>query len=94
VWELVRFGVSGDHPTQTPAARYGRAIANSSQVGELVLDPFLGSGIAILAADPLGRCAAGFELPPTEDTPGFVGVILDRLTRAGYAPVVLADPSE
>jgi site-specific DNA-methyltransferase (adenine-specific) len=88
VWEMVRFRVSEDHPTQKPAALNGRAIANSRQVGELVLDPFLGSGTAILAADPLRRCAAGFELPPTDETYGFVGVILDRRTRAGFAPHV------
>ena len=49
----------------------------------------MGSRAAILAADPLKRQAAGFELPPTQDTPGFVGVILDGLSRAGFAPTVL-----
>jgi DNA modification methylase len=87
-WEVPRFRVSEDHPTQKPAVLYGRAISNSSEPGEIVLDPFLGSRTAILAADLLRTGAAGFELPPTRETTGFVGVILDRLTRAGFAPHV------
>ncbi|MFI5259947.1 MAG: site-specific DNA-methyltransferase [Candidatus Limnocylindrales bacterium] len=44
VWEINRPADAPLHPTMKPLALMERAIANSSQAGDLVLDPFLGSG--------------------------------------------------
>lgn len=50
------------HPAQTPAELFKRIILASSNPGELVLDPFLGSGTTAVVASALGRYSIGFEL--------------------------------
>jgi DNA modification methylase len=52
------------HPTQKPVALAARAIVNSSLEGDVVLDPFAGSGSAMLAAAQLGRIGALVEIDP------------------------------
>src|SRR3989440_2384033 len=52
----------GKHPTQKPVALLERILLASSHEGELVLDPFCGSGTTILAAFRLRRHALGCEL--------------------------------
>lgn len=52
------------HPTQKPIALAERAIRNSSRRGEVVLDPFCGSGSTLIAADRLGRRCFGLEIDP------------------------------
>ena len=51
----------GKHPTQKPVALIGRCLRASTNSGDLVLDPFAGSGSTGLAALPLGRRFIGFE---------------------------------
>ena len=41
-----------------------RAIENSSNVGDIVLDPFLGSGTSLIACERSGRICYGMELEP------------------------------
>jgi adenine-specific DNA-methyltransferase len=50
------------HPAQFPLAVIERIIKASSNPGEIILDPFLGSGTTALAALPLNRSIIGFEL--------------------------------
>ena len=45
-----------------PVALIERAIANSTRPGQLVVDPFLGSGTAIIAAQRTGRICYGMDL--------------------------------
>ena len=45
-----------------PLALIERTIANSTEFGELVVDAFLGSGTAIMAAERTGRRCYGFDL--------------------------------
>ena len=41
-----------------------RAINNSSEVGDIVLDPFLGSGTTLIACERTGRTCYGLEIDP------------------------------
>jgi site-specific DNA-methyltransferase (adenine-specific) len=54
--------IFGKHPTQKPLALLERIIRAASDPGDLVLDPFSGSGTALLAAFRLRRSAVGCEL--------------------------------
>lgn len=51
-----------DHPTQKSEKLIAKLILASSNVNDLVLDPFLGSGTTAVVAKKLGRHYIGFEL--------------------------------
>lgn len=51
-----------DHPTQKPEKLIAKLILASSKPGDLVLDPFLGSGTTSVVAKKLGRQFIGIEL--------------------------------
>lgn len=53
-----------DHPCQMPLAVLDRIITVSSNPGDTVLDPFVGSGTTLVSAKRLGREYQGFELSP------------------------------
>ena len=53
-----------DHPTQKPVELMRRPILNHAKRGELVYDPFLGSGTTLAAAELTGRVCFGLELDP------------------------------
>ncbi len=53
-----------NHPCQMPEAVLERIIAVSSNPGDLVLDPFAGSGTTLAVAKRLGRRYLGIELSP------------------------------
>ena len=50
-----------DHPTQKPEKLFAKLILASSQEGDLVFDPFLGSGTTSVVAKKLGRHYCGVE---------------------------------
>jgi len=52
------------HPTQKPLSLMKRIVKISSNEGDLVLDPFIGSGTTAIAARQLSRNFIGFELNP------------------------------
>jgi DNA modification methylase len=52
------------HPTPKPVALIADAIKDSTARGAPVLDPFLGSGTAVIAAERTGRVCYGMELDP------------------------------
>jgi len=54
-----------DHPTQKPEKLLAKIILASSNPGDLVLDPFLGSGTTSVVAKKLGRRYVGIEIDPT-----------------------------
>jgi site-specific DNA-methyltransferase (adenine-specific) len=54
-------GEGGQHPTQKPLKLMQALIALSTREGQTVLDPFAGSGTALVAAKRLGRHFFGFE---------------------------------
>lgn len=52
------------HPTVKPVQMIADAILDCSRRGDIVLDPFLGSGSTLLAAERTGRLAYGMEIDP------------------------------
>jgi DNA modification methylase len=64
---------SWGHGTQKPVEAMRRPIVNNSRPGELVYDPFLGSGTSLIAAEMTGRACSGLEL-----CPAYVDVIVQR----------------
>ena len=64
VWNIERPSDSDLHPTMKPLALIERAIENSSEIGDVVLDLFLGSGSTLIAAERTGRVCFGMELDP------------------------------
>jgi DNA modification methylase len=65
VWYMSR-GSTGDyvHPTQKPVELIERAIGNSSKGGDIVIDPFGGSGSTLIASEKLNRKCYMMELDP------------------------------
>ena len=51
-----------DHPTQKPEKLYAKLILASSRPGDVVFDPFMGSGTSAVVAKKLGRHYLGIEL--------------------------------
>jgi DNA modification methylase len=52
------------HPTVKPVKLVADAILDCSARGDLILDPFMGSGSTIMAAERVGRCCYGVEIDP------------------------------
>lgn len=67
-----------DHGTQKPLECMARPIRNHGAEGDIVYDPFLGSGTTIIAAHRLGRKAYGCELEPK-----YADVVLKRAEAEG-----------
>ena len=64
------------HPTMKPIKLLAPLIENSSKIGELVADGFLGSGSTMVAAHQLKRKCYGMELDPK-----YCQVIIDRMLK-------------
>jgi DNA modification methylase len=64
------------HPTTKPVALIADAIKDCTARGELVIDPFLGSGTTVIAAERSGRRCCGLELDPL-----YVDTIIRRWQR-------------
>ena len=73
IWEYDRPKSNKDHPTMKPIQLMAYPIQNSSMRGTIVLDPFLGSGSTLIAADQTGRVCYGIELDEK-----FMDVIVKR----------------
>lgn len=64
VFEVDKPHRSEEHPTMKPVELVAEMVANSSRRGDLVADPFLGSGTTLIAAEQLGRVCYGIEIEP------------------------------
>jgi DNA modification methylase len=53
------------HPTVKPVALVADAIKDCSKQGDIVLDPFCGSGTILIAAERTGRKARALEIDPS-----------------------------
>ena len=71
-------------PTMKPVDLMGRSILNSTKPGEAVLDPFGGSGSALIACEQSGRKCYTIELDPH-----YCDVILERWERETGREAVL-----
>lgn len=67
---------SEEHPTMKPIKLLGKLLGNSSKTGDVVFDPFGGSGSTLVAAEQLGRKCLMMELDPK-----YVDVIIDRYEK-------------
>lgn len=54
----------GVHPTVKPVAMIADALRDVTRRGDIVLDPFLGSGSTLIAAEKTGRVCVGTEIAP------------------------------
>jgi DNA modification methylase len=73
-----------DHPTQKPIALMRRPILNHTKRGELVYEPFLGSGTTLAAAELAERVCYGIELDPK-----YVDVVVQRWQQLSTKEAVL-----
>jgi DNA modification methylase len=81
VWSIGKDGSTKYlHPTQKPIELSAMAIENITDLNELVLDLFLGSGSTMVAAHQLNRKCYGMELDPK-----YCQVIVDRMMKLDSA---------
>jgi len=78
-----------DHPTVKPTAMLEDALLDLTNRGEIVIDPFLGSGSCLIAAHETGRICRGVELDPL-----YIDVIVRRYRAATGNHVVLVETGE
>jgi DNA modification methylase len=65
VWEIDKpLKSETGHSTQKPLECMSKPIENNTAIGDLVYDPFLGSGTTMVAAHRLGRRCFGVEIDP------------------------------
>ena len=88
-----RSGPEGDllalHPTPKPVSLIADAIKDSTARGALILDPFLGSGTAVIAAERTGRVCYGLELDPL-----YVDAVIRRWQRRTKREAVHVESGE
>lgn len=75
-----------EHGTQKPVECMRRPIVNNSARGDLVYEPFAGSGSTLIAADSVGRVCLGIEIEPR-----YCDVIIERWQRHAQGKATLAD---
>lgn len=64
ILEVPRPRANREHPTMKPVKLVSMCLENSSKVGDIVVDPFGGSGTTLLACEGLGRRARLVEFDP------------------------------
>jgi DNA modification methylase len=73
LWEENKPAANREHPTAKPVALVERALANSSQAGDLIVDLFGGSGSTLIACERQGRRSRLMEIDP-----GYTDVMVRR----------------
>ncbi|MBJ7519101.1 MAG: site-specific DNA-methyltransferase [Solirubrobacteraceae bacterium] len=81
VWYLPTASGKNGHGAEFPLALAGRCIALTTKPGELVLDPFVGSGTTAVAAVELGRPCIGFDI-----SEAYIEVAESRVRSATHQP--------
>lgn len=84
IWMIDRPRKSEEHPTMKPLELVERAILNSSQPGDIVLDLFSGSGTTLAACERSGRVCRAMD-----NDPKYISVGLERWhIMTGQQPVL------
>jgi DNA modification methylase len=78
-----------DHPTVKPTAMLEDALLDLTGRNDIVIDPFLGSGSTLIAAEKTGRVCRGVELDPL-----YVDVIVRRYEAATRNAAILVETGE
>ena len=91
IWDDIPGESTKDHPAPFPLELAERLVRMFSFVGDVVLDPFAGTGTTLIAAARWGRRALGVELVPryaqlakerfAREVPGFSLEVLDGATH-------------
>ena len=90
VWYVPRRATSKYiHPTQKPLLLVRRAINNSTEPKDVVLDLFAGSGTTLIAAEQTGRIAKLMELDPK-----YCRIIIDRYVQFTQRPGIKINDKE
>ncbi|MGV8078744.1 MAG: DNA methyltransferase [Syntrophales bacterium] len=77
-------GLTRVHPTQKPVGLYAFCMNGYSEADDIIVDLFLGSGPALIAAEQLGRVCYGLEIDPV-----YCDVICNRWGRfTGQQPIL------
>ncbi|HKS94954.1 MAG TPA: DNA methyltransferase, partial [Terriglobia bacterium] len=80
-WMIPRPSAADTHPTEKPVEIFARSMRMSTESGEIVAEPFAGSGTQFVAAEQLGRICYGMEIEPK-----YVAVTLQRMADMGLEP--------
>jgi DNA modification methylase len=89
VWSIAPAGnedAATTHGTQKPVEALRRPIVNNSERGDLIYDPFAGSGTTLIAAETVGRVCLATELEPA-----YCDVTIERWQRFTGNKAVLAE---
>lgn len=78
VWEFPKTSTR-DHPTPKPLTVMERMVETTTNPGDLILEPFAGSGTTLLAASNLGRRVIAAELDE-----GYCEGIANRLSQGAF----------
>ncbi len=85
VWFIDRPKRSEDHPTMKPPPLVERSLVNSSLPGDIVLDPFVGSGTTLIVCEQLNRKCRAVELDPI-----YAAVTIERWANlTGMSPILM-----
>lgn len=90
IGDVINWSYSGNklHPTQKPLSVLTPLIKAFSVPGDLVLDPFAGSGSTLAAAETLGRRWLGIEIDPH-----YHGIACNRLSQHRHLTLPEAQPT-
>jgi len=84
LWHVGR-ETSKEHPTAKPVALWEPPFRNHTRTGDIVYEPFSGSGSQLIAAEQLGRKCYGMEISPQ-----YCDVIVKRWENLTGKKAVLA----
>jgi len=88
VWEFDRPKASREHPTMKPIEMWCYGIYNHTDKGDIVYEPFSGSGTTIIACEKMNRKCRAIELEPK-----YVDVAVKRWEDVTGKKAVLEDTS-